>query len=160
MPNKKKCCDYVFERSFSPLVYMKNVKISVYVKTPHLFNIFFLRVLTCNMQILSSIHVLVRTFPVFRKLHICFLVNSIPVCHDGTIEIEWLFIHSGDATKNVYFLGTASCLQPWVWDNPAQNFGLYSLTLEPFPKLLKVSVFWGPFGPWCSYGLPIHEYVI
>ena len=33
------------------------------------------------------------------------------------------------------------------------------LTLEPFPKLLMLPVFWGPFGPQCSYGLPIHEYV-
>ena len=32
------------------------------------------------------------------------------------------------------------------------------LTLEPFPKLLTLPVFWGPFGPQCSYyGLPIHN---
>ncbi len=35
----------------------------------------------------------------------------------------------------------------------------YCLTLEPFQKLLSSPVFWGPFGPKCSYGLPIHEYV-
>ena len=33
------------------------------------------------------------------------------------------------------------------------------LTLEPFPKLLTLTVFWGPFGTQCSYGLPIQEYV-
>ena len=34
-----------------------------------------------------------------------------------------------------------------------------TLTLEPFSKLVTLIVFWGPFGPHCSYGLPIHEYV-
>ena len=36
---------------------------------------------------------------------------------------------------------------------------LVPLTLEPFSKLLTLPVFWGPFGPHGSHGLPIHEYV-
>ena len=37
--------------------------------------------------------------------------------------------------------------------------GKWGLTLELFSKLLTLPGFWGPFGPHCSYGLPIHEYV-
>ena len=33
------------------------------------------------------------------------------------------------------------------------------LTLGPFSKLLLLPVLWGPFGPHCPCGLPIHEYV-
>ena len=33
-----------YERNFPPLVYVDNAKISVYIETPHLFNIFSLRV--------------------------------------------------------------------------------------------------------------------
>ena len=36
---------------------------------------------------------------------------------------------------------------------------VHGLTLVPFLKLLTLPVFWGPFGPQSSQGLPIHEYV-
>ncbi len=72
-----------------------------------------------------------------------------PQCSYGLPIHEYVTYLATDVTLHRTTIKDAISLQA-MWN---------SLTLEPFPKLHTLPVFWGLFGPQSSYGLLIHEYV-